>query len=133
MTNHTLCYCYYYQATVVSVEGSKTLSAAHLAVVLEENLRNNAVCKRSVDTSLVKSMQKSPEFLRFQVKWRSLYVLHHCTACYNWPLHCITSHWMCQIMGASVIDIMEKLGLSDTQEFIGTALSLAATTFLRVG
>ena len=40
---------------------------------------------------------------------------------------------MCQIMGASVIDIMEKLGLSDTQEFIGTALSLAATTFLRVG
>jgi len=53
------------QATVISVEPSNRLAKAHLAAVNRRNVSNAAVCSRSVDARLMKSLYKSPEMLRY--------------------------------------------------------------------
>ena len=59
--------CATLQATVISIEGSTTLSDAHLASALRRNVSNNAVCRKSVDEQLLRKFWESPEFVRFQV------------------------------------------------------------------
>lgn len=59
----------YPDATVVSIDGSESLTDAHLAAVLRQNVSNNEVCRKTVDERLLKHFYESPEFVRYQVTW----------------------------------------------------------------